>query len=242
MEKERECITCGVRHSFILRGGRGTYSSPRCHPCSNAYRATQKLARDVKKREERALRDEDVAANRKICTACKKLKHLTEFRKTAPNSTKLSKLCDRCLCEASDRRLEAGSYGALRRGAYLLNSVHRRQIARMRGVRPEELTTADLEWCCKPDDIADIMAPGICRYCHIQVELELNASFDHAYPLTRGGEMLKSNIILSCRDCNQLKGTRDAPTFLEFVREYAARILATTPIEPAEPTDNWLWG
>lgn len=43
----------------------------------------------------------------------------------------------------------------------------------------------------------------ICRYCGKNV-LD-NYVFDHVYPFSKGGETSTQNIVVSCKECNQVK-------------------------------------
>ena len=46
-----------------------------------------------------------------------------------------------------------------------------------------------------------------CQYCEKQLPAKL-LTLDHVVPLTRGGPGTWENLVTSCRDCNQQKGSR----------------------------------
>jgi len=49
------------------------------------------------------------------------------------------------------------------------------------------------------------LARGVCHYCNLKFDSEL-LTMDHIVPIARGGESVKSNIVLSCKSCNSKKG------------------------------------
>jgi len=46
---------------------------------------------------------------------------------------------------------------------------------------------------------------GICFYCNKEIKEDIDVEIDHIIPLSRGGSDNYSNLILSCRKCNQKK-------------------------------------
>ena len=48
---------------------------------------------------------------------------------------------------------------------------------------------------------------NICYYCGLKFERK-DLTMDHKVPIARGGKSTKSNVVLSCKKCNTLKGTR----------------------------------
>ena len=56
---------------------------------------------------------------------------------------------------------------------------------------------------------------GICYYCQKTFTTD-KLTMDHKLPLARGGYSSKSNIVISCQDCNTKKGTK---TSVDFVLE-----------------------
>jgi 5-methylcytosine-specific restriction enzyme A len=45
---------------------------------------------------------------------------------------------------------------------------------------------------------------GICHYCKNKFPVE-EITMDHLVPLVRGGKSIKSNLVPSCKNCNNLK-------------------------------------
>jgi 5-methylcytosine-specific restriction endonuclease McrA len=43
-----------------------------------------------------------------------------------------------------------------------------------------------------------------CHYCNMPLKKN-EVTMDHIVPIIRGGQTTKSNIVISCRPCNQLK-------------------------------------
>ena len=56
---------------------------------------------------------------------------------------------------------------------------------------------------------------GICYYCQKTFATD-ELTMDHKLPLARGGFSSKSNIVISCHNCNTKKGTK---TSVDFVLE-----------------------
>lgn len=52
-----------------------------------------------------------------------------------------------------------------------------------------------------------------CGYCG-EYLFEKDITFDHKVPLSRGGENTIENVLVACKSCNSLKGTK---TFDEFI-------------------------
>jgi len=62
---------------------------------------------------------------------------------------------------------------------------------------------------------------GRCFYCNDFME-EHQGTMDHQIPKSKGGRNHRSNLVLSCRGCNNAKGDR-MPTSSELERAAAAR-------------------
>jgi 5-methylcytosine-specific restriction endonuclease McrA len=45
---------------------------------------------------------------------------------------------------------------------------------------------------------------GLCHYCGKKF-LPSELTMDHVIPIARGGESIKSNVVVACRPCNQSK-------------------------------------
>ena len=46
-----------------------------------------------------------------------------------------------------------------------------------------------------------------CKYCGYKLRLE-DITFDHVLPLSKGGENNVENLVISCSNCNHLKGAK----------------------------------
>lgn len=61
---------------------------------------------------------------------------------------------------------------------------------------------------------------GLCAYCGRPMRLDvvqnskMRATLDHIIPLFAGGTWAKTNLILSCRKCNNYKGCAIIPEWL----------------------------
>lgn len=79
-----------------------------------------------------------------------------------------------------------------------------------------------------------------CAYCGATgVPLEI----DHIHPRSRGGSNRVSNLTVTCRACNERKGSRDVAEFLAHDPERLARIEAqrTMPLEDAAAVNATRW-
>ena len=175
---------------------------------------------DLKKLEERGYR---------ICPVCKAMRHLSEFSTNRSGGEgKPHKVCDRCLTLMYTQRADK-EFGKnfWRKKAYGMNSVARRILAKKRNVPVASLTLNDLEYVCKPQDLAALYdkQDGKCCYCGAKLTAK-TVSCDHETPLSRGGKHALENLALCCLDCNYLKLTRTADEFRTFAKEYARRFLS----------------
>lgn len=48
------------------------------------------------------------------------------------------------------------------------------------------------------------IAEGLCYYCKTKFHPQ-DLTMDHKIPLSRGGKSTKGNIVVACRNCNQMK-------------------------------------
>lgn len=48
---------------------------------------------------------------------------------------------------------------------------------------------------------------GVCHYCEKKFPKEI-LTMDHIIPIGRGGHSSKGNIVVCCKDCNSIKGSR----------------------------------
>jgi len=79
-----------------------------------------------------------------------------------------------------------------------------------------------------------------CAYCGARnVPLEI----EHVVPKSRGGSDRVSNLVLSCRSCNQAKGNKSIEEFLAHAPERLARIKAQakTPLKDAAVLNSTRW-
>lgn len=223
-EIERKCVDCGK--TFI------NYGSRWCVDCRRAHRA--KKAAELRERKRIKLMAENETLMKegwKICSKCHHKRQLSEFRTSLPGRKgKVNSICDRCLTMmyvAPARKSEGFDCNYWRRRAYAANSVARMRLAKEKHVKTSMIRLTDLEWICKPQDLAEAYTAhdGRCRYCGVRLTPR-SLQIDHLTPVARGGRHVRENLGLSCRDCNYLKSTRTESEFREFLKEYSARVVA----------------
>lgn len=203
-----------------------------CDVCKIGQRIVKLRARRAMERNALMACDGDLAKlearGYRICTACRRMRHLSEFSTNRENGEgKPHKVCDACLTQMYTQRADKEFGGNFwRKKAYGMNSVARRLLAKRRNVSPASLTLADLPYVCKPQDLAALYDKqgGRCCYCGIKMTAK-TVSCDHMTPLGRGGRHALDNLALCCLDCNYLKLTRTADEFRVFAKEYARRFL-----------------
>jgi 5-methylcytosine-specific restriction endonuclease McrA len=61
-----------------------------------------------------------------------------------------------------------------------------------------------------------------CSYCKITLDKK-DIVFDHKIPLSREGKHDINNLVVSCKDCNNLKSTRNSEEFANFLKLYISR-------------------
>lgn len=220
----RVCITC---NEVASRG-------PRCLQCFRAWRsASAQRLRKLKKQRELDENEQLATTGWRRCSMCLRKRQLSEFRTSQPKRRgKLNKICDACLtriytnpARAAAATIRTPEYW--RKRAYCANTNARSRLARERHVTAANVQLSELEWICKPQDLAQIneRQHGLCFYCG--VPLVANATHvEHDIPLSRGGRHCFSNLRLACADCNQLKHTRTGEEFIKFLQLYAMRVLA----------------
>ena len=50
----------------------------------------------------------------------------------------------------------------------------------------------------------NLLNKGICHFCHKKFSAD-ELTMDHLVPVSRGGKSNKGNIVVCCKDCNNLK-------------------------------------
>ena len=55
---------------------------------------------------------------------------------------------------------------------------------------------------------------GCCIYCGIHAS-KAKMQIDHVVPKSKGGTDSLNNLVLSCHECNQVKGSQDVQTYLK---------------------------
>ena len=63
-----------------------------------------------------------------------------------------------------------------------------------------------------------------CEYCGVDLN-EKDFQIDHKIPLSRNGKHSIDNLAISCKECNNLKGTMTSEEFLIFIKIYIKRFV-----------------
>jgi 5-methylcytosine-specific restriction endonuclease McrA len=82
-------------------------------------------------------------------------------------------------------------------------------ISDIYGIEPKkkkrQLTNAQKLWCWENN-------PHVCNICKKRVSKLSDAEFDHTGPHSKGGATNLTNVKISHRQCNRLKGTKTLTT------------------------------
>ncbi len=199
----------------------------RCLDCHRRFKMLAARQRRKRRREERARNADKLELDGyQICVRCNYKRELTEFRTSQPKGKgKRNKICDRCLTViySSTYRDDPDMGPAYwRRRAYTCNNAALHRLKKE--TRDNSLSVSDLQFMCKPQDLAKKYREqeGKCRYCGVDLNSS-NTGVDHSVPLSRGGDHVTSNLSLVCVDCNSLKAARNPDEFVEFLRDYVSR-------------------
>lgn len=164
----------------------------------------------------------------KHCNGCKADKPLLLFYRNASRKDGRDTWCKECSNKYSKEH-------------YRLNAPRRReQLGNSRRKRMRENATVAFtrmisrhrnRFDANVDSLVAMyeLAPTCC-YCRLSLTPD-RVSFDHATPLVRGGSKTLENIVVSCADCNFLKGTRTALEFASFIVEYCGRFNGRLPAD-----------
>jgi len=217
---------------------------PRCHTCHKKYSAkrAKRLRQEVRKEERLAMNKELITEGKKVCKVCLKIRVFSEYGTSMPNGGgKVNKICDNCLTKYYYNREDVFSPEYWRRRAYACNTTAKNRLSR---VARKPITLKDLGYVCKPQHLAEMFSAqkGACVYCSVKLSPRggVRASIpdaltvDHRTPLSVGGAHQRNNLVLCCMACNQLKGTMDVSTFMQFLRDYAERVLIALEVQDKE--------
>jgi len=149
----------------------------------------------------------------KQCRKCNKIKHLSCFGKRSDSKDGYRNDCKECV---SQRVKVWGKNNFWKNRAKSFNNGSGRRNGKagdiIRNSEPISENALKKLYESEPS----------CSYCKIELEKE-HVVFEHKTPLSRGGKHCIQNVCISCRDCNQLKGTRTEDEFQKFIFSYIER-------------------
>ena len=153
----------------------------------------------------------------KICSKCNQSKPLDSFYKNPLSKNGYRSQCRQC--ELSTRaanhiknKRDNEAYFWRMKAKYVNDS-------RFRTISSK----CQMEKKIQPSELAKLYSLNpFCSYCGVDLPKEFIV-FDHKIPMARGGEHKIENISVSCKDCNNLKGTRTEIEFVSFLSSYLTR-------------------
>jgi len=155
----------------------------------------------------------------KKCSKCLEIKQLHEFETRSDSKDGYRNYCRKCKCKRHNERLkerhleDKNLYWKIRTND-LNKASGRKGVAKIviKNSIPIPYQAIFKLYENQP----------YCNYCKIQLEKE-NFVLDHKTPLSRGGKHEINNITGCCKDCNQLKSTRNSEEFELFIINYLSR-------------------
>ena len=142
---------------------------------------------------------------RKRCLACNN-RRTVAWRKNNPEKYKAQNRRRRRKRKLAWKRNFPGRRAAERRRAYRNNPGTKKasNLRRLLWLKAGDVTKKDLQEI-------HAAANGLCAYCKKRVVLVRFArwdprGFDHVLSRANGGKHTKNNIVVCCRQCNELKG------------------------------------
>lgn len=223
--KIRYCCDCHVRPVKPQRNAKKPFY--RCEECHRAHKREE--MRRIRARKKEELQDDPVHGMKR-CTKCKKLKYYSAYSARKNSVTgELNKICDACLSKLylNQKKYDEGMTPEWWRArAYAVNSTYRARVAKKAGVPTSSMPLENLSWICKPNDLIElfIQQDQKCMYCGVELTKE-NLGVDHKTSLGNNGEHALHNLGLCCKDCNLIKLARNSDEFIEFLQDYAKRII-----------------
>ena len=218
-----KCVDCGKDFDIYGQG-----RCEECHRRKNKNDMAQ--SRRIRRLKELETANPELAkVGLRMCTKCLRKRKLTEFGHKGLGRA-LNKLCDRCIGIIKGKEKRAGkfSYESWRRRAYSCNTAKRARRLRELGRR---IKLTELDYICKPQDLMELFneQQGLCFYCGLDLTTvkEQQISVDHKTPMSREGTHAKSNLSITCRDCNFLKGPKTETEFRAFLPEYCSRVISS---------------
>lgn len=175
----------------------------------------------------------------KRCVECGILGLLEDFRMSGYGNQ-----CLWCHRAYAKRYKESSDYQSKQVGYRSLPNVRERQSlkssyrsfkdrARKYGAGDPDYTVADLR------ELKHRITS--CFYCGRRLALR-DRTFDHIWPLARGGQNVLANICIACWHCNRTKSARTPPSFAKDLGPSAVRRLAGAYRKRAIPGQSQLWG
>lgn len=159
----------------------------------------------------------DVNMKSKICSKCGLTKATDNFYKNP-----LSKNGYRSQCRQCELSTRAANHIKKKRDneAYFWRMKAKyANDARFRTISSKNKMVSKIQ----PNELAELYSKNpFCNYCGIDLAKEI-VVFDHKIPMARDGEHKIENICVSCKDCNNLKGTRTEIEFILFLNLYVSR-------------------
>lgn len=190
-----------------------------------------------------------LAAGERHCTKCKQWKSIEMFGKDRTRSSGLDTKCTKCRqtnkegpskIERRQMRAQGMAWcrdckvwfctnpGAQHRGycqecinrkrreRYAVDSDFRHRLRRHAYQRKRQVNAVPPEG---EEHLLELFE-GMCAYCGAPAD-----TWDHIYPVSRGGKTTPGNILPACRSCNSSKGDQDVCDWIERMGIHVSEIL-----------------
>lgn len=101
--------------------------------------------------------------------------------------------------------------------AWMLPDHKRAQVKE----RSDKQRTQGMNWVSKQKRLALYIRDGFsCSYCHSNINDGIKLTLDHIIPRIEGGSNHETNLVTTCKQCNEVKGDRNHETFIQDVAQY----------------------
>lgn len=177
---------------------------------------------------------QDLPNGNRICFKCKQEKNLAEFVKDKRCKGGYTRKCKNCVYSERDPIKEA----KFKKASYEKNKekyIKRIKLNTIKYLKDGRQTKWSGKWAKEnkdkvqsykhnrrariagngrndltPEQIKQVKSTGRCFYCQLETS---DLCIEHQVPLSRGGENTLSNVVASCRSCNNRKNNKTPEEF-----------------------------
>ena len=198
---KKQCARCR-RHKTLTEFHR-CQNSPdghqyRCKSCGKEAQriyAQQQGVRAKRRRDPRHL-----AAGKKQCFKCDRVKQVSEFSPTTRGVGGTAAYCRPCMSRYQSSRSTHRAY------VYLWRVKNRNRYLAQHSAHQQRRRACVADGTVTPTFVRRLYSKSCCHYCRRRTS-RAQRTLDHKVPLSRNGAHSASNIVMACGRCNFRKST-----------------------------------